>query len=555
MNASSSEVRIVPLGGLGEIGALNCMVYETATEAVVVDCGSMFPDNETMGIDLIIPDFTYLRQIRHKLKALVLTHGHEDHIGATPFFLQEFEIPVYATAFTRGLIEKKLDEYPQVRRPRLHTFKPGEDFRAGSFLIESFFVNHSIIDATGLALNTPAGTFVHLTDWKIDKTPPNGATTDIKKMEKLAKKGVKALFLDSTNVSSTGSTLSEREVGKRLHKICSRHKGRIIVALFSSNIQRIEGLAKMARDLKRKLSLVGRSMKENTEIARNLGSLSMHGVEIVDVEETAHLDDDEVLVLATGTQGEPRSVLSRMAAGEFKPFKIREGDLILFSSKVIPGNEKNIFTNINHLCRHGARVLYESVHEIHTSGHAHQDELKTAIKKLKPAYFVPIHGDYRHLLKHAEFAEEWGVKKKNIFVVENGTPLLFDKKGGRVSPQKVPSGRVFVDGAGDVTGPTIRDRRHLSQTGIITCVLMINRQTGEVLRGPELITKGFVQEEENQDLLESAKRAVTDTLATINFEARTDMVEVQEEVRLSLRRFFNRELDRKPVVIPIIMEV
>ena len=561
------NLKVTPLGGVGEIGALNCMVYETKDEAFIVDCGSMFPNEETLGVDLIIPDFSSLHLIKHKLKGVVFTHGHEDHVGAIPFLLQQFNLPIYATPFTAGLIEQKLEEYPLLRKPHLNIFDPGDSISVGAFKIDTVFVNHSIIDACCLVLQTPVGAVVHLTDWKIDKTPVDGRVIDLKKFSAVGKSGVLALFSDSTNVSEGGSTLSEREVERQLKKICARHKGRIITTLFSSNIHRVQALARVAKSLGRSIALVGRSMRENTILARRLGRLSFEGVEVLDVEEMHRLKPDEVMCLVTGTQGEPRSVLSRMACDQFKPFQIREGDLVLFSSKVIPGNERNIFSVIDNLARRGARVLYESVHEIHTSGHAHQDELCEIVRRLKPKYFIPIHGQYRHLVRHAELAQKWGIK--NTFVVEDGTPIVFEKKGARLS-EAVQTGRVFVDGkgVGDVADAVLRDRKHLSETGIVICILMIDRKTGEIIRGPELISRGFIEEAGAHghevvppwggvpvQLLTEAKKVVLEALSAFNLSALTDMVEVQEEVRIALRRLFKKKLERKPVVIPVIMEV
>lgn len=551
-----SSIKVTPLGGVGEVGALNCMVYETDHEAVVVDCGSMFPDQETLGLDLIIPDFSYLRQIKNKLKALILTHGHEDHIGATPFFHQEFNLPIFCTPFTQALIRKKFAEYPGMKAPKFFSFKAGDRFEAASFGVETMHINHSIIDAAALAFETAEGYLVHLTDWKIDDTPLNCPTTDLKKFAQLGKKGVLALFSDSTNAPVEGATLSEKEVLKKIKKICARHKGRILITLFSSNIDRVQGLAKMAAELGRTLALVGRSMHENTEAARELGMLSFDGLKVVDIENTRGLPPEKVMVLATGTQGEPRSVLSRIANGQFKPFKVGDGDLILFSSKKIPGNEKNIYHVINNLSRQGAEIIFESVHDIHTSGHAQQDELETAVKKLRPRYFVPIHGDFFHLQKHAHLGQEWGIKPQNALVIENGQPLIFEK-GVLTQGTEVTTGRVFVDGTGlgEVDALIMRDRKHLSNTGLLVCVLMIDRRKGEIIRGPELISRGFVTEAENKDLFIRAKQAVLDTLEATDWQSRTDFGEVQEEVRLALTRFFRRELDCKPIVIPVIEEI
>lgn len=551
-----NELKITPLGGVGETGALNCMVYESEKEAIVVDCGTMFPDQEILGFNIIIPDFSYLESIRHKLKALVLTHGHEDHIGATPFLLQKLDLPVYATPFTMELIKEKLGEIPPLSKPILKTFRPGEKITIGNFKIESIFVNHSIIDAAAIAIATPSGYVLHLTDWKIDKTPLNDKVIDLKKFERLGKEGVVLLLGDSTNASHEGATLSETEVNKQLLKICSNHKGRIIVALFSSNIRRVQGLANIAKKLGRTLALVGRSMRENTIIARQLGELNFNGINVLDIEDTKNLPPHKVMVLATGTQGEPRSVLSRMAAGEFRPFQVGTGDLVLFSSKVIPGNEINTGHVVNNLCRRGAKVINESFHDIHASGHAHQNEIKHIFKLTKPKHFVPIHGDYRFLVKHAEFAEKCGIKKKNIFVIDNGQSLHL-KKGEMSLGATVSVGRDFVDsdGIGDVSDILVRDRKHLAQTGIVVCVIMIDHTTGELVKGPELIHKGFLEEQGNKILFDKAKKAVLTHINELGLETKTDLIQIQEEVRISLRRFFRKNLDRKPVVIPIIQEV
>ncbi len=554
---STKSLKVTPLGGVGEIGALNCMVYETEREAILVDCGSQFPDDETLGVDLVIPDFSYLRQISKKLKGVIFTHGHEDHIGATPFLLREINLPLYGAPFTLGLIRQKLEEYDLAKKPKYHVFNPGETLQVGSFKIETVFVNHSIIDAAALAIKTDVGTIVHLTDWKIDKTSVDGKTTDLKKFAALGKEGVLALFSDSTNVTRPGSTLSEKEISRQLKKICSQHPGRILVTLFASNINRVQSLAHIAKSLGRTLAFVGRSMRENTALARELESLSLDGVNVVDVEETKNLANDKVMVLLTGSQGEERSALTRIAFDAFKPFRIQEGDMVLFSSKVIPGNEKNIFNVIDHLYRKGAKVLYESVHEIHTSGHAHQEEIKEATRRLKPKFFTPIHGQYRHFIKHAELAKECGVKAENIMIIENGTSLIFEEGKVRRGEQNIPTGRVFVDGrgVGDVADVVLRDRRQLADTGFVICILMIDRVSGEIVRGPEIISRGFIEEKESEELLPRARAKVAEAISAFNLGARTDVIEVQEEVRLTLRRFFKKELERKPVVIPVVLEV
>ena len=550
------RIKITPLGGVGEIGALNCMVYETEGAAVVVDCGSMFPENENPGVDLVIPDFTYLHTIRRKLKGVVFTHGHEDHCGAIPYLLKEIDLPIYAAPFTLELIRSKLKEFPPPKTPRLNRYLPGEKLSLPPFEIDTVYINHSIIDAASLAFKIDGGYVVHLTDWKIDKTPLGGRTTDLKKFKSFTREGVIALLCDSTNADRPGHTLSEREITRQIKKIAQRHRGRIIITLFSSNMERVQELIHIGRELKRNVAFVGRSMHENTAIARSIGRLSLEGVNIVDVEQTRGVLDERVLLLVTGTQAEPGSVLSRIAHDEFKPFKIKRGDLVLFSSRNIPGNEKNISNMINHLCRRGANVLYEPDYDIHTSGHAHQEELKTILEILKPANFIPIHGEYRHLVKHAELAVASGVKPDHVFVIENGRSVNFQKNASGLDGH-VPVGRVFIDGKGigDVSSVVIRDRRHLADTGFVLCILMINRTTGEVVRGPEIISRGLTSEEESHDLILRAKKAVAELVSELNADVKTDPAELQEEVRVSLQRFFRKELDRKPVVIPVIMEV
>lgn len=550
-----STIKITPLGGVGEIGALNCMVYENDHDAIIVDCGSQFPDDDDLGIDLIIPDFSYLKEIRHKLRGLVLTHGHEDHIGAVPFLLREFDLPVYGTAFTLGLVRRKLLEHAGVKA-QFHLVKQGDFFEVGPFELESLYINHSIIDAMAVAIHTSQGVVMHLTDWKIDKHSLDGRCTDLKRFSQLGKKGVLALLCDSTNVDQPGSTLSEREVAKQIKKICSKHQGRILVTLFASNIHRVQSLAHIAQSLGRKLAFLGRSMKENTTLARELGQLKLDGLEILDIEEAQGLPDKELMVLATGSQGEERAALSRIAYNQFKAFQLRDGDMVLFSSKIIPGNEKNIFGVIDNLYRSGARVLYESVHEMHTSGHAHQEELKEAIKRLKPKHFIPIHGAYHHLVKHRNLAIKAGVKLDHAIVIENGQPLIFD--GGFAYPDEpVKIGRIFVDGrgVGDVNELVMRDRRQLADTGIITCVLMIDRLTGEIVRGPDFVSRGFAHSKENPDLFDRAKQHLLKGLQKFEREDWTNSSRVQEEVRVNLRQFFKKELERKPVVIPIVLEI
>ena len=550
-----NPLRIIPLGGLGEIG-LNMMAMEYDDSIIVVDCGLMFPEDYMLGIDIVIPDITYLKKNKEKVKAFIITHGHEDHTGALPFVLRDIKVPIYGTALTLGLIKEKLEEYNLDKETEFITVKPRGDVSIGPFDIEFIRVSHSIADGVGLAIKTPAGIVIHTGDFKLDQTPVDGEVLDYARFSEYGEEGVLLLLSDSTNVEKEGYTVSEREIGTTFEEIFRKSQGRIIVAAFSSNIHRIQQVMDVADKFGRKVVLNGRSMVANVGIARELGYLKIPDGLVLDLRELDGLPPQRAVLLTTGSQGEPMSALTRMAMDDHKHIKVRGGDTVVLSSKFIPGHEKAISNMMNHLYRRGAEVIYEKVSEIHVSGHASQEELKIMLNMVKPKYFIPVHGEYRHLVKHSQLAEKVGVKKENIILAEDGDVVEITMDGIAVK-EKVESGKVFVDGkgVGDVGDMVLKDRKHLSQDGLVIAILALNEKTGEVIYGPDIITRGLVFEKESAELLEGAKNAVLAMLGTINIEAKTDWLEVKEEIRKTLRRFFNKALERKPVILPLIVEI
>jgi len=555
MDNTEHAIKVIPLGGLGEIG-LNMMCMEYGDSIIVVDCGLMFPEDYMLGIDIVIPDISYLKKNREKVKAFFITHGHEDHTGALPFVLREINVPIYATALTIGLIQEKLSEFGLDKTTQFETVRPRDKVVIGEFTVEFIRVCHSIVDGCALAITTPAGVVIHTGDFKMDQTPVDGEVMDYAKFAEYGEAGVLALLSDSTNVEKEGFTLSEREIGVNLENIFGKCKGRIIVAAFSSNIHRVQQVLDSADKFGRKVVLNGRSMVANARIARTLGYLKAADGLIVDMKELDALPHQRVVLLTTGSQGEPMSALTRMAMDNHKQIKVTEGDTVILSSKFIPGHEKAITSMMNHLYRRGADVIYEKVSEIHVSGHASQEELKIMLNMTKPKYFMPVHGEYRHLVLHGRLAEKVGIPRANIFIAEDGDVVEFSH-GGAGKRGKVESGRVFVDGkgVGDVGAMVLKDRSHLSQDGMVLAVVALNGSTGEVVYGPEIITRGLIFEEEAADLITGAKNVVMETLSGIGTEAKTEQLEVKEEIRRALKRFFNKALDRRPVILPVIIEI
>jgi ribonuclease J len=552
---SSDTLKIIPLGGLGQLGR-NMMVIEYGDDIVIIDCGLMFPEDYMLGIDYVIPDITYLLDKKDKVKALLITHGHEDHVGALPFVLKKINKPIYTTALTKGLIEEKLKEHNLENEVVFKTVKPRDRVVIGHFEVEFIRVSHSIADGVGLAITTPLGTVIHTGDFKIDHSPIDGELTDFSKFAEYGEKGVLTLMSDSTNVERTGSTLSEREVGTALEEIFRQAQGRIFVAAFSSNIHRIQQVINVSETFGRKLILNGRSMIANVRIARELGYLRVPVEILEDVKQIESLPPKEVALLTTGSQGEPMSALTRMAMDDHKQIKIRKGDTVVLSSKFIPGHEKAISNLINHLYKRGAEVIYEKVSEIHVSGHASQEELKTMLNVVRPKYFIPVHGEYRHLMMHGKLAQKLGMPKEYIIIAEDGDVIEFDGNGAGIV-DKVNAGKVFVDGkgVGDVSDLVLKDRLHLSQDGIVVALVAINEKTGDIVYGPDIISSGFVFEKESGELIQQAREIVPETVDNINVEAKTDWMEIKTEIRKSLRRYFNKAIKRRPVILPFIIEI
>jgi ribonuclease J len=548
-------LRIIPLGGLGEFG-LNSMLFDDGESALLVDAGLMFPDDTMLGIDFVIPDFGCLREVSHRLRALLLTHGHEDHIGAVSFLLREFDVPVYGTPLTLGLLRNRLSEYGLDGVARLEAIERSGRFRIGDLDVETFPVCHSIPGGFGYILRCRDGVFVHTGDFKIDRRPLDGVPTAMDRLGAVgAHEQVTALFSDSTNVEREGHSLPEAFVGEALSELFGAAGGRVIVAMFSSNIHRIQEVINAAARNDRRVALCGRSMVGNVRTALELGYMRLpHPDILLPVEETETLPGREVAVLTTGSQGEPRSALTLMALGEHKHVRIREGDTAVLSSKFIPGNERAIANVINHLFLAGADVRYEKISEIHVSGHASREELRSMVRILRPEHFIPVHGEPRHLMIHKALALEMGVPRPEF--VRNGDILEFSE-GVLTRAGKVPTGRLFVDGkgVGEVEGVVLKDRFHLSNDGMVMVVLAISQTSGEILYGPDIVTRGVVSENASDTIMEDARRVVLATWEEAGPEARKDAAEIKTDLRKALRRFFNKRLDRKPMIIPVLLEL
>jgi len=548
------NLKIIPLGGLGEFG-LNMMLVEYGDAAIAVDCGVMFPTADLLGIDLVIPDVSYLLERRDKLKGIVLTHAHEDHVGALPYILEHFDVPIFGTRLTLGLLARKLAEHDLDDTADVREITAGAPWEIAPFRIEGIRVTHSLMDCLALAIETPVGTVIHTGDFKIDNTPMEGEMFDFQTLAAYGEKGVLLLLSDSTNVERPGYTPSEREVATNLEQIMQHSTGKVLVSTFASSIPRIQQVIDISERCGRRVVLSGRSMIRNGQVAAELGYLHLPRNFLTESERWHDLPADQLTFLTTGSQGEPLSVLHRIALDDHKTIKLETGDTVILSSKFIPGNEKTISNMINHLYRRGADVHYEKVSEIHVSGHASQEELKTMLQLTRPRYFVPIHGEYRHLVRHRRLAQDVGIPPSNCFILEDGDVLEIGAHDAqKTSPIRV--GKVFVDGrsVGDVGDVVIRDRRHLSEDGMVLVVMAIHQQSGELVAGPDLISRGFMGAEGSEEVLENAKKVVLETLAASNRETRTDPAELKEEVRKSLRRFFRKKLERHPVVLPYIME-
>ncbi|MFW6028630.1 MAG: ribonuclease J [Halanaerobiales bacterium] len=549
----NSNIKIIPLGGLERIG-MNITAFEYDNEIIVVDCGIAFPEDEMLGIDLVIPDVTYLKNNESKIKGIVLTHGHEDHIGALPYVLKDINVPVYGTKLTIGLVENKFKEHNLLKSTKRNVVKQGQIIKLGCFKIEFIRTNHSIGDAVGLAITTPAGIIVHSGDFKIDYTPVYGKVIDLQRFAEIGKKGVLALLCDSTNVERPGYTMSERTVGKAVENIFSESKrNRIIIATFASNVDRVQQIINAAGKYKRKIVIEGRSMINVVNTARELNYIKIPQNTLIDVEDMKNYRDNQIVIISTGSQGEPMAALSRMASNNHRKITIRPGDKVVLSSTPIPGNEKTVSRVINELFMKGAEVIFQ---DTHVSGHACQEEVKLLQTIVNPKYFIPIHGEYRHLRKHAEIAESIGMKKDNIFILTAGDVLeLNDKKGEVVG--RVPADAIFVDGlgVGDVGNIVLRDRQHLSQNGLIIVVVTLQKQTAQVLAGPDIISRGFVYVRESEHLIDDAKKVVREALLKCLDNNITDWSRIKVSLKDALNDFLWKKTKRNPMILPIIMEV
>jgi len=548
-------LKIIPLGGLGEIG-LNMMVFDYGDTLFVVDAGLMFPEDYMLGVDFVIPDMDYLRQNQSRVAGIVLTHAHEDHIGALPYLLKDLKAPVFGTTFTLGLVRQKLEEYDRLGSTALHSILPDEKLKLGPFTLEFIRVGHSVLDGVGIAIQTPVGRIIHTGDFKIGYGSVDGMATDVNKFAKFGEEGVLVLLSDSTNVEREGYPISDKEIYETLTRITTGSSGRVIVALFASNVARIQIILDIARATGKKIIFDGKSIEASVRIAMELGYLNTTENKIIQIDEVADHDEEEIIIITTGTQGEPMSALARMSAGTHKQIKIKKGDTVVLSSKFIPGNEKAIAKIINNLYRKGADVIYEKISDIHVSGHAFREELKLMIKLTQPQYFLPVHGEYRHLILHSRLAKEVGIPEENILLADNGQIVEFDKNGGRVNG-RVPTGRVLVDGkgVGDVGRSVLRERRALSEEGMVAVTMAFDEETGVVVYGPEIVSRGFVFETESGHLLEDAQCVVLEIVEEITPEVANRVDKIRSKMKTALRQYFFFTIGRRPVILPFIMEV
>jgi ribonuclease J len=548
-------LKVIPLGGLGEIG-LNMMVIEHGPDLLIVDAGLMFPNDYMPGIDLVIPDFTYIRENKEKIKAIILTHGHEDHIGAIPFFLKEFPVPVFGTSFTLGLLKSKLKEHHLPEKAELREIRAGDITHLGPFNVEYISVNHSIVDGVGLAIGTPEGVILHSGDFRIDPTPVDSQFTDLIRFAHFGEKGVLAFFSDSTNAEKEGYTLSEKDVRKTLDDLFQTCRGRLVVASFASNITRIQQVISLATKFGRKIVFNGKSMITNVGIAKEQGFIHIPEDSEISERQIDQFPDQNILIITTGSQGEPMSALTRMSQGKHKGIEIKSGDTVILSSRFIPGNEKAITSVINRLYRLGADVVYEKVSDIHTSGHARREELKLMLSLVKPRYFVPIHGEYRHLVKHAQIALEMGMPDDHVLIAEDGDVICFENLQMQLE-KPVPFGRILVDGkgVGDIGETVLRERRKLGGHGMVVILLIVDEETGETVYGPEIISRGFVFDDQGQFILEDAECIVLEVLDELERPSPIDCAKVESEIRRRLKRFFYKVIERSPLIIPVIIAV
>lgn len=553
--AKNQKLKIIPLGGLNEIGK-NMTVFEYGNDIFVLDCGMAFPDESMPGIDSVIPDITYLVKNKQKIRGIVITHGHEDHIGAIPYFLKELNVPIYGTRLTLGLVEVKLKEFGLLSKAKLHRVQPGDSVKLGAFRVEFIHTNHSIAGAVALGIHTPVGTIVHTGDFKVDTTPIEGEMIDLARFGELGNKGVLALMSDSTNVERGGFTMSERTVGHTFDELFRNCNSRIIVATFASNVHRVQQIIDAARRYNRKVAISGRSMENVAEVAANLGYLNIPDKTLISIDDIKKYRPNQLVIITTGSQGETMSALSRMAFSDHKKVEITKGDMVIVSASPIPGNEKAIYNVINELFKKGANVVYKSLENVHVSGHACQEELKLILSLTKPKYFIPVHGEFRHLNQHAQIAETMGIPHKNIIVGDIGKVIELGPNTCRLNGT-VPSGVVLIDGlgVGDVGNIVLRDRKHLAEDGIIVVVVTLSKIDGSVLSGPDVLSRGFVYVRESVDLMDEAKEIAKNALYKCADQGLTDWASIKGCLKNSMSDFVYKETKRKPMIMPIIMEV
>jgi ribonuclease J len=555
VSKSPQSLTAIPLGGLGEFG-MNMMVFRLGDDIIVIDAGMMFPESELLGVDLVIPDISYLKQNRAKVRAIVLTHGHEDHIGALPYILRDLNVPVYGTRFTLALVKKRLEEAGLLDSTTLREVMPGRTIEIGPYEIEFVSVTHSTLDCVALAIRTPLGVIIHTGDFKIDQTPVDNASFDLHTLAKYGREGVLALFSDSTNVERPGFTPSERAVVPRIEDLCRSAPRRVILSCFASSIHRIQQVIDIAVRVNRKVAFVGRSMIDNVEIAHSLGLLRIPDGMVVRPQDIRGFDPKRLVILASGSQAEPMSSLSRIAVDNHRHVSVEENDTVILSARIIPGNERPIFRMLDHMFRRRALVYYDnSGGMIHVSGHASQEEQKLILQLIKPKYFAPVHGEYRHLFRHAALAHQLGAVSAEILLLENGQAVEFTEEGAhRRDP--VPAGRVLVDSGSleEIEEVVIRDRKHLSEDGVVVPIIAIDKHTGKLESQPEIVTRG-VMSENGQELLVGAREVLMKTVAESSSEENSDWGVIKEKIRVDLKRYINKQTSKRPLILPVILEV
>jgi len=552
---NKSTIKVIPLGGLGEIGK-NITAFEYEDEIVIIDCGLAFPDEDLYGIDLVIPDVTYLLKNKDKVKGFFITHGHEDHIGALPYVLKQINAPIYATKLTLGLIESKLQEHNILSDCTLNMVKAGDLVELDSFKIEFIRTNHSIADSCSIALHTPVGIIVHTGDFKVDFTPIDGEVIDLQRYAQLGKKGVLLLMAESTNALQQGYTMSEKTVGETLDNLFAKATGRVIVATFASNIHRVQQIANASVKNGRKIAFSGRSMEKISEVAISLGYLFIPEEMIIELNDIKKYSNERITIITTGSQGEPMAALTRIAAGSHRSIQIEKGDTVIISATPIPGNQKAVSNVINDLTEKGANVIYNAIKDIHVSGHACEQELRLINALIKPKFFMPIHGEYKHLINHAKIAENMGMDKSNIFILETGEILELSRNKAQING-KVPSGRILIDGigVGDVGNIVLRDRKNLAEDGIITVVIAIDRENKIIIAGPDIITRGFVYVRDSEQLIRDIRGIVTKSVERCFNNNVTQWSEIKNTIRREIDSFVYTKMKRKPMILPVITEI